>query len=555
MAKRWSLRALLTLAVLGAGFGGVIPARAVTPEQTWAVETASRLRPFLQPAEAQAVAAVLMLPEEARVSSALADQLAPGWQRLKQRLQRLQVTEINRQGPAHRACRRFDQFARQIRSGLPPAPAIGLFDLARYRSRVAMLAGQGALPWPGQPDRQARFTNRLMGHPANQLAEVCDYLTAHYQAMGLSVETQTFDWDGKPYRNVVVTIPGDSDETVLLVDHIDTAATWDYPEESLQELKAYDVDAAAAAAIRQTHGTQVAAPGADDNASAAAALMEAADLFAKKRPARTIKLLHLNGEEFPGDCAGARHYVAAAMKRREKIAAVIVMDMIGVNRQRDGVFQISAGRNPQSLALADLALNASATYARRLKPILRTSESALSYLYNTDGIVFSLAGYPVILLNEHLNHDEDLNRLGYHDEFDRPELMNWDYARAIASVGLATALQAASAGSGMAVDPGQWAALQDTRARVSEFQIELATSPMFEAILAYEKALGRPLTDAEMTGILAIDRDLDKDKAIGEESVANRVTQWFAESGMTAIPDSAVMAELRYLRNRRLLGT
>jgi hypothetical protein len=548
---------VLAKAMLIAAMIGVVPplpAQAATIEQTQAVATASRLRPWFNASEAQAVAMALMLPADSRFSPALAEQLVPGWQRLRQRLQKLQVSELNRQGPAHQAFRRFDLFARQVRQGMPPVPAIGTFSTERYRSRVAMFAGQQSLPWPGLPDRMVSFTNRLMGHPDNQLADVCNYLKAHYTALGLPVEEQTFDWQGKPYRNVIVTIPGESDETVLLVDHIDVAATWDYPAESLQELSAYGLGSDTIAAIRRTHVSKAPAPGANDNASASAALMEAGDLFARKRPARTIKLLHLNGEEFPGDCAGARHYVAEAMKRQEKIAAVIVMDMIGVNRQRDRVFQISAGRHPQSLALADMALNAAGTYAKGLKPQVRSSEAPLSYLYNTDGIIFSLAGYPVILLNEHLNHDEDLNRLGYHDEFDRPELMNWDYARSIASVGLATALQAASAKGGAAVDMGQRVVLQDGTARVSEFQIELAISPLFEAMLAAEKKLGRPVTDVELQALLDDDRKLDGDVAAGEESVVNRVSHWFAESGMAPISDTAIMDEVRYLRNRRLLG-
>jgi hypothetical protein len=110
-------------------------------------------------------------------------------------------------------------------------------------------------------------------------------------------------------------------------------------------------------------------------------------------------------------------------------------------------------------------------------------------MYNTDGLVFSLAGYPVILLNEHLNHDEDL--------------------------------------------------------------IELATSPLFEAMVTSETKLRRPLSDAELQVLLADDRKLDRDEAAGTDSVVNRVTTWFAGAGLAPITDAEIIAELRHLRLQR----
>jgi hypothetical protein len=98
-------------------------AGAVTEDQRWAVQTAARLRPWLNASEAQSIAAVLSLPAEAALSVTLAEQLAPGWQGLRQRLKKLQVTELDRQGPAHRAWRRLDGFARQVKRTMPPVLA------------------------------------------------------------------------------------------------------------------------------------------------------------------------------------------------------------------------------------------------------------------------------------------------------------------------------------------------------------------------------------------------------------------------------------------------
>ena len=66
-------------------------------------------------------------------------------------------------------------------------------------------------------------------------------------------------------------------------------------------------------------GPRLAAAGADDNHSATAALMLAAPIFLRTRPAGRlgcdIWLVHLTGEEFPADCMGARHLPAPGRGR------------------------------------------------------------------------------------------------------------------------------------------------------------------------------------------------------------------------------------------------
>jgi len=57
--------------------------------------------------------------------------------------------------------------------------------------------------------------------------------------------------------------------------------------------------------------------------------------------------------------------------------------------------------------------------------------------------VFSKAGFPVVLLNEHVNDDHDLYRVGYHDEFDTSRLMDFDFATSVTRVALEAAFRLA----------------------------------------------------------------------------------------------------------------
>jgi hypothetical protein len=68
-----------------------------------------------------------------------------------------------------------------------------------------------------------------------------------------------------------------------------------------------------------------------------------------------------------------------------------------------------------------------------------------SYLYNTDGLLFSETGYPVVLINEHLNALESLNRKGYHDSTDTSLTVDWEYATVLARVAIETIARLAGA--------------------------------------------------------------------------------------------------------------
>lgn len=315
-------------------------------------------------------------------------------------------------------------------------------DSGRLLDRVAQIDGEREADPALTGKRGVRFVNRSTLF-TSQLPDLERYLIAHYRTLGLEARTQACPYHSKSFRNVWVDFPGTSDEWVVLVDHTDTAIAQETRNRPVARMEA--------------------APGADDDATATATLMEAGALISSElgragtKPLRHgIRLLHLTGEEFPSDCLGARHYVPDALARGEKIRAVLVMDMIGFSgpggRMTDSVLQLNLGEHPFAGTMAGAALDALDALKKQeaappsLEPVIRGRFDRLSYLYNTDGIIFSDVGFPVMLVNEHINREHRLEREGYHDRKDVVANLCGPYFTGLARMTLAAALILAGGG-------------------------------------------------------------------------------------------------------------
>jgi hypothetical protein len=249
-----------------------------------------------------------------------------------------------------------------------------------------------------------------------------------------------------------------------MADHYDTAYMEDVYDKS-----------------RGGTGARIAAPGADDNHSATATLLEAGPVLLKLSQQglleRDIWLVHLTGEEFPSDCLGSRNLAQGLVEQRlylrsrsgeivdlsgTRIMGIFIMDMIGHNLDfAKDIFQISPGNGRRSLQLARQALYAnhlwnagtiewnkdpsrrghgrsqrSSNNVPKLAEYLqvhgeiRLIEDPESSLYNTDAQIFSDCGIPVVLIMENY----DINRTGYHDMLDTMRNIDLDYGSALASI-------------------------------------------------------------------------------------------------------------------------
>lgn len=302
--------------------------------------------------------------------------------------------------------------------------------LAAYRRDILELDGEDEAVFP-LSGRTVRFTRKNCIDPRNQIQDLVRFLEERYRQLGIRTRRQEFTWRGIPQANLIAVIPGTGKDAsrrpVVMADHIDTAFCEDVFDKNKQ---------------------RVSAPGADDNLSATGVLLRAAEILRNRKLQRDIWLVHLTGEEFPADDLGARHLVGRLLKDGQDIEGVVLMDMIG-HRESEGdrIFQINTGDDEASLRMAKTALDAAAE-STRFQPVLRTRYDPRSYLYNTDGLIFSEAGYPVVYLNEHLNRLENLFRKGYHHTTDTSRKMDWRYATDIGKVAIQTAATMADAPDG-----------------------------------------------------------------------------------------------------------
>lgn len=133
------------------------------------------------------------------------------------------------------------------------------------------------------------------------LTEAASYIEHTLDTLNLQVSSQAYRVDGKEVRNLAAEIRGASrpDEILLIGAHYDSVAG---------------------------------SPGANDNASGVAALLEIARLLAGRRIAGTVRLVAFVNEEppfFQSEMMGSLVYARAARERGDRITAALSLETIG----------------------------------------------------------------------------------------------------------------------------------------------------------------------------------------------------------------------------------
>jgi hypothetical protein len=229
-------------------------------------------------------------------------------------------------------------------------------------------------------------------HATAELDEAAQYIYSEYAALGLSVAYDPFVYS-TPMTNVVAELPGvgpGSDRIYILCAHYDSLSNVPYSI----------------------------APGADDNASGSAAVLEAARILSQYQFSHTLRFIHFAGEE--QGMFGSVHYAAEAYQREDLIDGVINLDMIGYESvpPNDHIVEVHAGTNPASIALADALIDNAAEYSLHLAP-QRITVGATS---RSDHASFWNYGYAAILGIEDL---QDFNPY-YHSADDTLANMQTD---------------------------------------------------------------------------------------------------------------------------------
>lgn len=218
-----------------------------------------------------------------------------------------------------------------------------------------------------------------------EFEEACLWVQEKFQSFGLAAEIQDFEFTlyGSTYEsaNVIAELPGtvEPDVIVIICGHLDSI----------------------------TYGNPyVTAPGADDNGSGSAAVLEAARILSEYDFHRTIRFICFGAEEV--GLIGSAFYAAEAAAAGDSIIAVMNLDMILY--APDSLRRLFVPYDTQSTYLAFDFLDAANTYVPELELLVEYSPGT-TY---SDHSSFWQEGYPALLgIEEGVNQNPY-----YHQETD-----------------------------------------------------------------------------------------------------------------------------------------
>lgn len=258
-------------------------------------------------------------------------------------------------------------------------------------------------------------------HPVNSRAALDDvesYVATELITAGLAVTRQPFVWQGASFNNVVGRRAGS-----------DPARPW----------------VVVGAHFDSTPHT----PGADDNASAVAAMLEVARMLAAWQPAATIEYVGFNLEEIqsvlpPVYRVGSLHYVRQLKAGSRKLAGALVLEMVGytgakqtvpaavnlvkkVPKTGDFLAAVGDGRSKHLLDIMERA-------ADGVMPLITLSVPLRGWLVpdtrRSDNARFWDEGYPALMVTD----TADLRNPNYHRATDTPDTLNYDFLAGVTAI-------------------------------------------------------------------------------------------------------------------------
>ena len=252
-----------------------------------------------------------------------------------------------------------------------------------------------------------RFGPRDVDHPEN-LARVASFLAGELGASGAQVELQPFEREGKEYANVAARFGPRDGPRLVVGAHYDTAGPL---------------------------------PGADDNASGVAGLLELARHLGARRPDVPIELVAYTLEEPPvykTSSMGSAVHADSLAKAGVPVRAMLSLEMIGCfsDAERSQDYPLSVlrplypSRGDFIAVVGDLA---SIPLVRRVKAAMRGASSLPALSMNAPRLVRGVSfsdhrnywthGWPAAMVT-----DTAFNRNPrYHEPQDTPETL--DYRR------------------------------------------------------------------------------------------------------------------------------
>ena len=244
------------------------------------------------------------------------------------------------------------------------------------------------------------------------IAAAIGMIEREWTAMGQHITTQRYDTPAGEARNLMVEWPGATrpEEIVVVGAHYDTVST---------------------------------TPGADDNASAVAVLLETTRELSGRRFARTIRLVAFANEEPPhfiGPTMGSRVYAKSCRAADDQVICMVCLEMLGYFDDAPGsqtypdevpalLRRVLPKRGDFLACVSDLAtrqpLKQFAKAFRKatdLKLVAHAIPKAQDILWLSDHGPFWDEGYPALMLTD----TSWFRNPNYHEATDVPETL--DYA-------------------------------------------------------------------------------------------------------------------------------
>jgi len=283
-------------------------------------------------------------------------------------------------------------------------------------------------------DRLRAHVHALVGerHPVfspEVLKQVESYLAEQFRHLGLDVSLHPFDALGSTYHNVIATLSPSA------------SAGSPTPNEGSQLIIAAHYD------------TVPGSPGADDNASGLAVLLEVA---------RSLRDMPLSGEvRFIGFCLeeedllGSLAYVAHLRANNQALRGAIVLECVGYTRVDEGSQLVPAGLPITVPSVGNfLGIVGNADSAQLAANIERSANRAVPDLNTvsllvpgrgelfpdtrrSDHAAFWEHGYPAVMLTDTAN----FRNPHYHQPTDTLETLNLEFLRKVAEAVTAAAIR------------------------------------------------------------------------------------------------------------------
>jgi len=248
------------------------------------------------------------------------------------------------------------------------------------------------------------------------LERAADYIRQEFINFGYAPEEQIYHLEGKPYRNIIAAKKGrvSPEREIIVCAHYDSVTG---------------------------------SPGADDNASGVAGLLELARLLYNEELNKTVKFIAFTNEEppyFMTDVMGSFRYAQEARKRKDKIQGVLCLESIGYYSDKKGSQSYTLGLGlfyPDKGNFISVVSNFSSR--NLLSSILKNFKKKSSF--PIEGLVGSSFLLPPLAFSDHwsfwkfgykavmVTDTAFFRNPYYHMQDDIPEKLNYESMSAVAS--------------------------------------------------------------------------------------------------------------------------